>query len=214
MTGEELRTLNTNLLGGKELDSDLFYQLANIAKNRREMARDWVKLRTLDTSIIFSGSDTYLIGKSLPARFLRVYSTFDRETNQSNGVFLILSDGSQQILQPIKMVEAYKYKDIDGYYYIDYKNGTISRTGSLAGTLWLYYLQGTVDISSVSTSIWGFPSYSDALIAYDVAIEQKGGIDWDTVNANQVPYNKNRLQQIELNLASWDAQLQQAEMGI
>lgn len=214
MTGEELRTLNTNILSGKSMDSDLFYQLLNIAKNRREMMRDWAKLRTLSNSITFSASDTYLTGKTLPDRFLRIYTAFDRDTGASNGVFIVTTDGSQLFLKPIKQAEAYAYRNTQGYYYIDSKNGTICRTGNTSGTLYMYYLQGTVDVDAQSTEIWDFPSYSDALLAFDVAIDQKGGIDWDTVNANQVPYNQRKLQQIEMNLATWDAQMQQAELGV
>lgn len=214
MTSTELYTLTTNFLGGKSLDTDLFYQLVNSAKNRREMMRDWMKLRTLDSSITFSSSDTYLTGKTLPTRFLRTYTSFDRDTGASNGVFIITTDGSQMFLKPIKQAEAYRYRNVEGYYYIDVKNGTISRTGTTAGTLWLYYLKGTADIDANSTSIWDFPSFADPILAYDVAISFKGGVDWDTTNANQVPYNQRDMNRIEINLATWDAQLAQQEIGV
>ncbi len=214
MTAEELRTLNTNFLGGKELDVDLFYQLANAEKNRREMMRDWMMLRTLDTSNSFSGSDTYLSTKTLPDRFLKIPLIFDRDTGKNCAVQLIGSDGAQTFLQPIRKDQAYQRRNDDGYYYIDIKNGTISRTGTRAGTLYLNFIQGTVDFDDNSASIWDFPDFADVLIAYDVAIQQKGGIDWDTVNANQVPYNQRMIDRAWMSLCTWDAQLQQAELGV
>lgn len=211
MTGSELYILTTQFLGGQTLDETLFYQLLNSAKDRREMMRDWMVLRTRDTSITFTSADTYLTGKTLPDRFLRVYTSFD-EDGLSDTVFLVTSSGAKVPLQPIKQSQAYEYRNDEGYYYIDIKNGTISRTGTTAGTLWLYYLQGTEDISE--TGEWDFPAYSHPLLAYDVAVEQKGGIDWDTINANQVPFNQRKIQQLELSLATWDSLLQKAELGV
>jgi hypothetical protein len=213
MDGATLYTLTTNLLGGNALDVDLFYQLLNMQKNLREMQRDWMKLRTEDTSITFTSADTYLTGKILPARFLRTYSFYD-QYGQLAGPFIVTSGGSKVPLKPIKFEQRYDYQNSEGYYYIDTKNGTIGRTGSTAGTLHLFFLQGTVDITSATT--WGLPPSDGygALLAYDVAVEQKGGIDWDTINANQVPYNQRKIDQLEANLATWDARLQQAELGV
>lgn len=213
MIGEDLYTLTTNLLGGNALDVDLFYQLINMQKDVREMQRDWMMLRTIDTSITFTSADTYASTKTLPVRFLRTYNSYD-EYGNLNGPFIIDSSGSKRDLKPIKLEQAYKYKDSEGYYYIDIKNGAIGRTGTTAGTLHLPYLQGTPDITD-STS-WELPPSDGygALLAYDVAIEQKGGIDWDTVNANQVPFNQRKINQLESNLATWDARLQQAELGV
>ena len=212
MNGETLYTLTTNLLGGNALDEDLFYQLLNLAKNQREMMRDWMKLRTYDTSITFTASDTYLTGKSLPERFLRTYS-FDPD---NSGVFIVTAEGAKMPLSPISMSQRYDYRNMEGYYYIDHANSTISRTGAIAGTLHLNYLRGTVDITE--NTEWSMlpDSFTSAaaLLAYDVAMEQKGGIDWDRVNASQIPYNQRKLQSLETNLATWDARLQQAEIGV
>lgn len=213
MTPAELVTLNTNLLGGNAMDIDLFYQLANMAKNQREMMRDWMVLRTLDSTITFSSSDDYTSTKTLPARFLRTYTFYDSQGNL-RGPYIVTASGSKVELKPIKFAERYDYRNIEGYYYIDVKNGKIGRTGLTAGTLTIPYLQGTPDFDEGSSSIWSFPDFAIPLLAYDVAIEQKGGIDWDRVNASQIPYNERKLKQIETNLATWDARLQQAELGV
>ncbi len=213
MDGATLYTLNTNLLGGNAIDEDLFYQLLNMAKNQREMMRDWMKLRYIDSSISFASSDDYTSTKSLPARFLRTY-TFTDQRGELRGPYIVTSAGSKVELQPIKFAERYDDKDTEGYYYIDVAAGKIGRTGTTAGTLYLPYLKGTADIDSGTS--WGLPPADGfgALLAYDVAIEQKGGIDWDTVNANQVPYNRSKMMQLDSNMATWDARLQQAELGV
>ncbi len=215
MNGSELLTITTHFLGGNAPDETLFYQLLNMAKNQREMSRDWMKLRAIDTSISFTGSDTYLTGKTLPARFLRTYAFYDQYGNFA-GPSIITSSGSKLPLRPIKMAERYDYKDMEGYYYIDYANDTISRTGATAGTLHLPYIKGTEDIDE--TSEWNLlpDAFAQAavLLAHDVAIETKGVIDWDRVNASQIPYSQRKMQQLETNLATWDSRLQQAELGV
>ena len=213
MDGATLYTLTTNFLGGNALDKTMFYQLLNMQKNMREMQRDWMKLRAEDTSITFSASDDYTGTKALPARFLRTYSFYD-QYGQLAGPFIVTSGGSKIPLKPIKFEQRYDFRNSEGYYYLDVKNGTIGRTGTTAGTLHLFFLQGTADITSDLT--WTLPPSDGygALLAYDVAVEQKGGIDWDTVNANQVPYNQRKIDQLAANLATWDSRLQQAELGV
>ena len=213
MNGEDLLILTTNLLGGTVLDEDMFYQLLNSAKNQREMMRDWMALRAEDSSLTFTAADTYLTGKNLPARFLRTYQFRDSEGDLS-GPFIVDSSGNKTPLKAIKFEQRFDYKDTPGYYYIDHKNRTISRTGTTAGTLHLFFIQGSEDITAATA--WTLPptdSYG-VLLAYDVAVEQKGGIDWDTVNANQVPYNQRKIFTLESNLATWDSRLQQAELGV
>ena len=207
MNGATLYTLSTSLLGGNAMDETLFYQLLNQAKNQREIMRDWVKLRNYDTSITFSSSDTYLTGKTLPTRFLRTYGFYP-----DSGAFIVTSDGAKLPLSPISMSERYDKRNDEGYYYIDHTNGTISRTGSTAGTLHLNYLKGSADIDE-STS-WALSQLGGPLLVYDVVIEMKGGIDWDRINASQIPYNQRKLLQLEMNMATDDARLQQAEAGV
>lgn len=211
MTGAEQFALATELNGSVPIDETLFYQLLNMKKGQREMARDWVVLRTFDNSITFTSADDYEDTKTLPARFLRVYSPTSRD-GVKPGIFIVDSAGSPHPLTTIPFVDRYAHKDVDGYCYFDIKNGKVGRTGTLAGTLHLYFLQGTEDIASGST--WSFPSYAHPLLAYDVVISHKGGIDWDTVNANQVPFNAADVRQLEQSLNMWDAQLQQAELGV
>ncbi len=143
---------------------------------------------------------------------MRIYQNIDPDTGEQAGVYIVDSSGNKNALRPIKFVDRFKYKDTDGYYYIDIKNSKIGRTGTLAGILHLFYIEGTAPITSSST--WEFPSYAHPLLSIGVAIMQKGGIDWDTVNANQVPYNQGIINNIESSLAMWDAQLQQGELGV
>lgn len=212
MTGDQLYTINTQLLSGATVDEDLFYQFLNMYKDMLESSRDWMILRTFDSSITFSSSDDYTSTKTLPARFLRTYTFYNSRGEEQPGVYIIDSAGNKQPLKPIKFEERFAYKDIEGFYYVDVKNSKIGRTGLLAGTLHLFFLQGSADIDTDST--WAFPSFAHPLLPIKVAIDQKGGIDWDTVNANQVPYNANTIKQIESALNMWDARLQQAELGI
>lgn len=219
MTGSAIRAVNTNLLSGNAIDVELFYQLLNLKKNMLEMSRDWMILRTFDSSITFSASDDYTSTKSLPSRFLRVYNPFSDNRQEQTGVYIVDSAGNKNALKPIKFAERYNYKDTDGFYYLDIKNNKIGRTGTLTGTLHLFFLQGTADFSiededTEFTTAWPFPGFAQFLLPYEIAIEQKGGIDWDRVNASQIPFNRDTVTKIMADLAMWDARLQQAELGV
>lgn len=206
-----MNTMVTALNGGRAMNSVLFYQMLNSKKNILEASRDWMILRTIDTSLTFSSSDLYTSGKTLPARFLRTY-TFTDQAGNLRGPYIINSAGSKVPLLPIKLAERYDYKDTEGYYWIDVKNSTIGRTGTTAGTLYLPYLQGTADIAAGTT--WEFPTFAHPILPFEVAVVQKGGIDWDRVNANQVPYNLQDIRDARSALIMWDARLQQAELGV
>ena len=212
MNGGELYILTTEFLGGTSLDEILFYQILNMKKDVLEMERDWMILRTFDSTITFTSSDDYTSTKTLPDRFLRVYTPFDDMTKAQTGVYIVDSSGNKIPLKPIAFARRFDFKDVEGYYYLDIKNRKIGRTGTTAGTLHIFFLQGTAEITESST--WEFPTWAHPLLAYFIAIEQKGGIDWDTINANQVPYNNKSLGMIERNLNMWDARLQQSELGI
>lgn len=213
MNGAELYALSTAFLGDNPMDEDIFYQLINLEKARREMMRDWVKLRAIDTSITFTSANDYTAGKTLPTGFLRTYTFTDSEGNL-RGPRIIRSDGSYIDLKPIKLAERYDYKDIEGYYYIDHKNGTIGRTGTTAGTLHLPYLKASDDIDAENGWTMPFSENFGVILVRDVVISQKGEIDWDRVNASQIPYSASKITQLESALNMWDARLQQAEIGV
>ena len=141
-----------------------------------------------------------------------MYAPFSDATKEQTGIYIVDSSGNKNPLKPIKFADRFSYKDTDGFFYIDVKNSKIGRTGTLAGTLHLFFLQGTVDIDGDGT--WEFPTVAHPILAYEVAAEQKGGIDWDTVNANQVPFNRDTATKINSQLNMWDARLQQAEIGV
>lgn len=192
------------------MDSDLFNTFLQMVKNRREMSRDWMKLRNVDTSITFTASDDYSSTKSLPTRFLKLYRP-NMQDMDNTGVALIVN-GSLSYLRPIDIGQRYEHKDTDGFYYIDHANNTIGRTGTKAGSLQLNYIQGTVDISDAT--MWSFPEFAHPLLAFDVAVLQKGGIDWDQVAAFSVPFNRVTIRELESQLAMWDTGLQQAAIGV
>src|SRR5687767_13681421 len=72
MTGTELYTM-TNSLVDDTIDSTLFYQLLNVAKNRREDMRPWQFLKKLNSSLTAATGDTYQTAKALPADWRYAY---------------------------------------------------------------------------------------------------------------------------------------------
>lgn len=212
MTGTDMQTFETDLLGGAAIGDTLFYVLANMQKGLIEASRDWMILRAFDNSQSFSTSDDYQTTKPLPANFSRTYSPYDAMSGQQPAVFLVDSSGFKYALNPIPFASRYDKKDVDGFYYLDMLNNAIGRTGSQAGTLHLYFIQNTADLDAGRT--WEFPVWAHPLIPLNVAVSYKGGIDYDLVNASQTSFNRADAQAIVSRLAFWDAQLQQQELGV
>ena len=212
MTGTEMQAFNTQLLAGAAMDETFFYQSINMQKGLLEAARDWMVLRAYDNSIAFTAADDFESTKTLPARFSRLYTPYDSQSGYQPAVAIIDANGNKTPLNPVSFASRYDKRETDGYYYLDMLNGKIGRTGTLAGTLHLYFIQNTEDISAGNT--WLFPDYAHPILPYKVAISSKGGIDYDTINASQVPFNREDARVIEARLAMWDAQLQQQEIGV
>jgi len=207
MTRDEIYTLATSLNGGDQMDDELFDSLLAMAKDTREMERDWMKLRTVDRTITFASADTYLTTKSLPERFLRTY-TIDP---YDSGVFIVDSEGAKHPLTQISLEEAYDHRTTEGYFYLDLANDAICRTGSLAGTMHMHFLKGSGAIEGDTE--WSFPSFAHPLLAFDIITINKGQIDWDTINQSQVQFTFATIRKLEGRLAMWDARLQQAALG-
>lgn len=209
MTGQELWDLNTSILGGRQMGDTLFFQLVNMAKRSRESKRPWARLRTEDTSMSFSQSD--VSEKDLPADFIKTY-----EYRPGKGKLqLIDSDGNVEQMTQIDFEERHKYATQFGYFYINQGTSKLGITGTpdRAYTAHLFYIAATPSIT-LTTSWSKFPEDYHPVLAFDVAIINKGGIDWDTVNANQVPYNASTIRDLESSMAMWDAELQQSSLNL
>lgn len=207
-----MHVFNTGLLSGTVLEDTFFFQNTNMQKGLLEAKRDWMVLRDFDNSQSFTSADDYQSTKELPDRFSRLYTPYDAREGAQPSVFIVDAAGNKTPLNPIAFASRYDKKDVAGFYYLDILNGKIGRTGSLAGTLHIYFIRNTADIDS--DRVWEFPDWAHPYLPFRVAVTHKGGVDYDIINGSQVPFNADDAKTILSRLDMWDAQLQQQELGV
>jgi hypothetical protein len=221
MTGEELQQITSVLLDGRDMGASKYAQLLRTAKRVREGARPWMALRTVDTSKTWGPGDTYETLKDLPADFRKPYNVLkprDLEGSQRTPIILISGD-SVVYTYPTIFGAHLAHKDINNLHYFDYANRKFGITGRMdrSYTVHLHYLKTTTDPASDGGDLdawtWDLSPDDGIILAYDIAIAQKGGIDYDEINARMVQYHGVDVRQLFSNMVKWDDELQRSALG-
>jgi len=207
MNRDSLYTFVTSLLDGFLLDETLFESLLDISQSNREGARPWVILRTQDATQTASTGDTFLTAKTLPADFKKTYARSA----------IVLVDGQGNVINRLRQIpihERNRYKDDNSKFYINYatKQFFLCGTQAQSATINLYYIKKTTKVSAASSNTWDFDAYDDAyskVLALDVAVMHKWGIDYDQINAVQADKNYMLATALFENMADWDTELAQ-----
>lgn len=200
MTGAEIKALNTEIRGGREMADVTFYALANMEKRRVEQKRPWRFLLTLDTSNSSSPSSTYLTSYALPARFIMFPN---RDKIKLVGVADTTDVLSQWIETKIEL-RAEKQRD-NGYFAVDLANSVyyLFGTFSKSYTHHLFYIKESADITA-AVGWTGCPDAFARLLAFAVAVIDESGMDYDEVNARQASGNSVTARAIESAMVKWD----------
>lgn len=206
MTKSELYTLVTSILDGNEMETTLFSSLLDISQALRENARNWVYLRKEDATGSVSAGNTYTTQHNMPTDFRKWYSRTP----------IVLVDSSGNIaarLSEIPIQEKETYKS-DNKFYCDYANGKLYICGNYGQALTIkqyYQSKGTL-VSASDTNEWIFPSEYHKILAFDVAVMYKLGVDYDIINNSQGDNNAGVANRLFLAMTDWDGQL--AEGGL
>lgn len=215
MDGQQILDLITSILGGESPDQTYLLQLINLSKMMIENginpakedagSRPWKVLVTLDKTKTVNGSNTYTTAIDLPSNFKRYLG----ESSLTQGK-LILFDGSNNIqyLTEIPFELITEYKDIFGYFAVDYSNKKFYITGIVPGsfTIYQYYIKKTEPITL--TAGWtNFDSDFHPILAFDTAARYRLGTDYDDVNARNADANIRMVNGIFNAMSSWDAEM-------
>ena len=205
MTGQQLIDLVTSILGGEAPDDTYILALLNLSKTQYENKRAWKVLVSRDITKTVNGSNTYTTPFALPDNFKRYLG----ESSLTQGR-LILFDGSNnvQYLTEIPYELILDYKDIFGYFAVDYANQQFYITGIVPGTftIYQYYIKKTAQIA-VGTSWTNFDSDFHPILAFDTAARWRLGTDYDDVNARNADDNMRMANNLYEAMASWDAEM-------
>lgn len=185
-------------------DDDATYRLMQNEEEKLELEREWVVLRKLNTSISVDTSTTWETEKDLPNDFLTARKVY---VGSMNG----------QTLTEIAFDNIIQYKDIPGYFAIDYANKKIYFTGvfSQSYTVYLYYKKSIVDEgeSVVADTEFPWPGKTALVLAYRMAQHHKAGVDGDEVNFQMTPEQAREYKELKNSLIQWDVNLQLKAMS-
>jgi hypothetical protein len=145
-----------------------------------------------------------VIDLSTIARFARFYGECS----------IKLFDGNQTIVEyrQVPWNDRLNYITIPNTFVYDEANQLLYLNGtpSFAGTLYIDHIKNSADITNSDSSTWSFPSWSHALLGFLAVAINKGGVDYDDINARMSPENRAQAEQIVKMLENWDNEKQLA----
>lgn len=197
MTGETLKTMCETILDDT-IDDVLFYQLANVAKNRIEDIRPWMMLRSLDSSQTATAGNTSTTSRALPTSWRRTYK---------------LMVGRDMPFEQVPFDEQHIWRNSANKFCVDVANSVYYLLGSIgsAETIYHYYIKSTSDIAAAISPVW--PERFHPIIAYDVASYIMAGVDADEEFSRMAGPNQAAHQALLKSMESWDTDLQLAAQG-
>ena len=204
-TGKELTTFITSLNGGATIDADLLDVLVDNAKTIIEEERPWEVLRKTDASISVTTGNTWETAHDLSAiiDFSRFY-----------GEFIKLFDGANRIdyIRLVPFDRRLENKDNGGTACYDENSKTLYINGTVAfsGTLYIPYLSTSTSVDLTSTSaVWTvFPPRFLPILGYYAIGIHKGAIDYDSINKQMLPENRETFRALKNALEEWDNEKQ------
>ena len=202
MDKADIRTLVTEILDGNEIGETLFDALLDVSQALREGYRPWVILRKEDATQSVSAGNTFETEKDLPSDFRNWYTDLPINTTDSQG-------NVQSRLTEIPIQRKNEYKDAPDKFYCDYAAGKLYICGSFseARTIRQYYKLKGVLVSADDANEWIFPSEYHKILAFDVAVMYKLGIDYDVINNMQGDNNAAVANRLMDAAVEWDDEL-------
>lgn len=212
-SGTELVTFVTSLNGEASIDPTLLDVLVDNARTILEEERPWMVLRKTDSSKTVTTANTWQT-----AIDLSTITDFSRFYVNQDGVVLRLFDNANAIhyIYLKTFDQRLEYKDVSGTCVFDENTKTLYLNGTLpySGTLHIPYVSTSPAIDLTSTSaVWTkFPSRFLALLGYYAIQVYKGAVDYDSINREMLPENRETMRVLKDALVNWDNEKQLASL--
>lgn len=209
MTGAQLYTFMTGLNAEASIDPTLADVLVNNGKAILEEERPWMVLRKLDTSKAITTVSTWetAIDLSTITDLSAFYTSDDLPSFR-------LFDGGNRIeryyLKPWEQRLEWKDTSNTAVYDENGKNLYLNGAVPFSGTLYLPYQATTTDIDLSSESdVWTqFPARYTPILAYYAIGIYKGAVDYDSINRQMLPENRETLNALKMAMETWDSNKQ------
>lgn len=207
-TGLELKELNTEIRGGREMDDTIFYTLLNLAKATFERKRPWRKLTKKDSTKSSTPATTYETSFALPTGFIM---TLPRRTLK-----LVDSSNLQSFMDLVEVPwERWdEYKTTPGYFSIDHINSVYYVSTQVTGTFTHHFFFISTSTTLTAETSWVFPEEFHPALAFEVAAMDELGMDYDEINRSQGNANLGRADLILRSAIYWDDTLIRSSLNI
>jgi hypothetical protein len=176
-----------------------------------EQTRPWMALRFTDASKSVASGNTWqtAIDLSSVTRFNRFYGeTPIKLFDAANGI---------QHFKQVPFDKRLEYRNSPGTFVYDEASKTLYLNGTIpfAGTLSIDHIKDSPEIANDDSSTWIFPSWAHPLLGFYAVAINKGGVDYDDINARMAPDNRAQATAILKLLDGWDNEKQlQAQQNI
>lgn len=210
-TGVQLSTFITGLNGDATIDPTLLDTLVDNGRAILEEERPWMVLRKTDTSKAVTTLNTWQTAIDLST--IPDLSRFDVN---SDGIALKLFDGVDRIeYYYLKTFDQrIEYKNVSNTCVYDENSKTLYLNGTVPfnGTLRIPYIatSTTIDLTSNSAVWTPFPARFLPLLGYYAIGIYKGAVDYDSINRQMLPENRDTLNALKGAMISWDGAKQLA----
>jgi len=209
--GTELSTFITGLNAEATIDPTLLDVLVDNAKAVLEEERPWMVLRKVDTSKAVTIANTWqtAIDLSTIDDFSRFYS--------DEPIRLFDGDNRVEYYRLVPFDRQLEYKDVSHTACFDENSKTLYLNGVVpfSGALYISYLATStaVDLTSDSAVWTPFPSRFLPVLGYYAIGIYKGAVDYDTINKQMLPENREAFKALKNAMTSWDNAKQMASMA-
>lgn len=206
-TGTALKDFIDSLNADASVDATLADILVDNARTVIEAERAWAVLRKTDTSLSASPSDTWQTAKAT--------SGIARWSGRFYGECPIrLFDGGDRVeyYRQVPWESRLEYKDVSNTFVYDANSGNFYLNGLVAfsGTLYVNYLAdtGAIDLTADTTAWSPFPARFLPLLGYYAIGIHKGGVDYDSINRQMLPTNREAFEALHTAMIGWDTDMQ------
>lgn len=107
-----------------------------------------------------------------------------------------------------------EYKNTPGYFTIDHRNNVYYVGGQVSTTYIHSFSYIATSTTLASGTPWIFPAEFHPALAFEVAVMDELGMDYDDINARQGNANAIRAELIYRTAVKWDETLQRSALGI
>jgi len=210
-TGAQLTTFITGLNADNTINATLLDTLVDNARTILEEERPWMVLRKTDSSKNVDTSNTWQT-----AIDLSTITDFSRFYVNQDGVVIKLFDGNDRVeyYRLKSFDQRLEYKDVSYTCVYDENSKTLYLNGLVpfSGTLYIPYMSTSdaIDLASES-AVWPkFPARFLPVLGYYAAGIFKGAVDYDSINRQMMPENRDTLRALKNAMVTWDNEKQLA----